>query len=47
MLYFGTETMVVALRQVGTIDCSNERLRVVIKTFANWSVNALSTLPGT
>ena len=34
-------------RQVGTADCSHERLKMVVKTFARWSAQALRILPVT
>jgi len=44
--FFGTGTMVVYLKQVGTADWYRERLNMVLNTSASWSAHPLRTRPG-
>ncbi len=47
MLFFGTGMIVADFRQVGTADCCNERLKMVVNTSVNWSAQVLRILPVT
>lgn len=44
MLFFGTGMTVADLRQVRTVDCNSERLKMVGNISANWSVQVLRIL---
>ena len=43
----GTGMMVVALRQVGTVACLSDRLKMSAKTGASWPAHDFSARPGT
>ena len=45
-MFLGTVTMVVCLKHVGITDSDRERLKMLVKTLASWSVHAWSTSPG-
>jgi len=44
--FFGTGTMVVCLKQVGTADWHRERLNIKVNMSSSWSVHPLRTRPG-
>ena len=44
--FFGTGTMVVCLKQVGTADLYRERLNIEVNTSARWSAQPLRTRTG-
>ena len=46
LVFLGTGSMVVCLKNVGLTDLDKEMLRISVKTLASWSVHALSSRAG-
>ena len=46
LVFFNTGTMVVCLKHVGMKDSDREKLKMSVKTLANWSAHARITCPG-